>query len=138
MRLPIFQVDAFAIRRLTGNPAAVMPMDRFLDDAVLQAIAAENNLSETAFLIPDGGDYRLRWFTPLVEVPLCGHATLGQRGRRHGATAARTKQWGIPFREWAFDGEPRGARVRDGLSGTAVEAGFASAGTCRSSRRRAG
>jgi PhzF family phenazine biosynthesis protein len=51
-------------------------MDRFLDDAVLQAIAAENNLAETAFLIPERGDYRLRWFTPLVEVPLCGHATL--------------------------------------------------------------
>jgi PhzF family phenazine biosynthesis protein len=76
MRTPIFQVDAFATRPFTGNPAAVMPMDRFLDDAVLQAIAAENNLAETAFLIPEGGDYRLRWFTPLVEVPLCGHATL--------------------------------------------------------------
>lgn len=53
-----------------------MPMDRFLHDTVLQAIAAENNLAETAFLVPEGGDYRLRWFTPLVEVPLCGHATL--------------------------------------------------------------
>ncbi len=53
-----------------------MPMDRFLDDATLQAIAAENNLAETAFLVPEGGDYRLRWFTPTVEVPLCGHATL--------------------------------------------------------------
>lgn len=51
-------------------------MDRFLDDAMLQAIAAENNLAETAFLVPEGGDYRLRWFTPTVEVPLCGHATL--------------------------------------------------------------
>jgi PhzF family phenazine biosynthesis protein len=76
MRMQIFQVDAFASRRFTGNPAAVMPMDRFLDDAVLQAIAAENNLSETAFLMPEGGDYRLRWFTPITEVPLCGHATL--------------------------------------------------------------
>jgi PhzF family phenazine biosynthesis protein len=76
MRMQIFQVDAFATRRFTGNPAAVMPMDRFLDDAVLQAIAAENNLSETAFLMPEGGDYRLRWFTPITEVPLCGHATL--------------------------------------------------------------
>jgi PhzF family phenazine biosynthesis protein len=76
MRTPIFQLDAFATRPFTGNPAAVMPMDRFLHDTVLQAIAAENNLAETAFLIPEGGDYRLRWFTPLVEVPLCGHATL--------------------------------------------------------------
>jgi PhzF family phenazine biosynthesis protein len=77
MRTPIFQVDAFASRLFAGNPAAVMPMDRFLADAVLQSIAAENNLAETAFLVPaDGGDYRLRWFTPTVEVPLCGHATL--------------------------------------------------------------
>lgn len=76
MRAPIFQVDAFTTRRFAGNPAAVLPMDRFLDDATLQAIAAENNLAETAFLVPEGGDYRLRWFTPTTEVPLCGHATL--------------------------------------------------------------
>lgn len=76
MRTPIFQIDAFTTRRFAGNPAAVIPMDRFLDDATLQAIAAENNLAETAFLVPEGGDYRLRWFTPTVEVPLCGHATL--------------------------------------------------------------
>lgn len=76
MRAPIFQIDAFATRRFAGNPAAVMPLDRFLDDATMQAIAAENNLAETAFLVPDGGDYRLRWFTPVMEVPLCGHATL--------------------------------------------------------------
>jgi PhzF family phenazine biosynthesis protein len=82
MRTPIFQVDAFASRRFTGNPAAVMPMDGFLDDTTLQAIAAENNLAETAFLVPEGVDYRLRWFTPLTEVPLCGHATLA--GSRTG------------------------------------------------------
>jgi PhzF family phenazine biosynthesis protein len=76
LRTPIFQVDAFASRRFTGNPAAVMPMESFPEDAVLQAIAAENNLSETAFLVADAGDYRLRWFTPVTEVPLCGHATL--------------------------------------------------------------
>jgi PhzF family phenazine biosynthesis protein len=76
MRTPIFQIDAFTTRRFAGNPAAVMPMHRFLDDAMLQAIAAENNLAETAFLVREGGDYRLRWFTPAVEVPLCGHATL--------------------------------------------------------------
>jgi len=76
MRYPIFQLDAFTTRRFSGNPAAVIPLDRFPDDAVLQAVAAENNLSETAFLVPEGGDYRLRWFTPTVEVPLCGHATL--------------------------------------------------------------
>jgi predicted PhzF superfamily epimerase YddE/YHI9 len=76
MRTPIYQIDAFTSRRFAGNPAAVMPMNRFLSDAMMLAIAAENNLSETAFLVPEGSDYRLRWFTPKVEVPLCGHATL--------------------------------------------------------------
>ena len=76
MPSPIFQVDAFASGLFGGNPAAVMPMARFPDDALMQAIAAENNLAETAFLVPSGGDYLLRWFTPAVEVPLCGHATL--------------------------------------------------------------
>ena len=76
MRTAIFQIDAFTTRRFAGNPAAVMPMDVYLEDAQLQAIAAENNLAETAFLVPEGGDYRLRWFTPTTEVPLCGHATL--------------------------------------------------------------
>jgi PhzF family phenazine biosynthesis protein len=76
MLVPIFQVDAFASRIFEGNPAAVVCLVRFPADAIMQAIAAENNLAETAFLVPDGGDYRLRWFTPIVEVPLCGHATL--------------------------------------------------------------
>lgn len=76
MRTPIFQVDAFTSRRFAGNPAAVMLMDRFPPDAVMQAVAGENNLAETAFLIREGADYRLRWFTPATEVPLCGHATL--------------------------------------------------------------
>lgn len=76
MRTRIFQVDAFTTRRFEGNPAAVMPLDSFLSDTALQAIAAENNLAETAFLVRDGDDYRLRWFTPTIEVPLCGHATL--------------------------------------------------------------
>jgi len=76
MRSPIFQVDAFTGRRFAGNPAAVMMLENFLADASLQAIAAENNLSETAFLVPTNGDYRLRWFTPAVEVDLCGHATV--------------------------------------------------------------
>jgi PhzF family phenazine biosynthesis protein len=76
MRTPIFHVDAFATSRFTGNPAAVMPVDNFLNDALLQNLAAENNLSETAFLVRSGDDYDLRWFTPVTEVPLCGHATL--------------------------------------------------------------
>lgn len=79
MKLPFTQVDAFADRVFGGNPAVVMPLDAWLDDAVLLAIARENNLSETAFTVPatDGAvDYDLRWFTPGQEVALCGHATL--------------------------------------------------------------
>lgn len=76
MRIPIYQVDAFASRRFGGNPAAVMPLPSFLDAAVLQGLALENNLSETAFLVRQGEDWRLRWFTPTREEPLCGHATL--------------------------------------------------------------
>lgn len=76
MRLRLWQVDAFAERPFSGNPAAVVPLDAWLDDRLLMAIAAENNLSETAFFVPEGTGYRLRWFTPAVEVDLCGHATL--------------------------------------------------------------
>ena len=77
--LRFIQVDAFADRPFSGNPAAVMPLDAWLPDEMLQAIAEENNLSETAFTVPDGSgaaDYELRWFTPTTEVALCGHATL--------------------------------------------------------------
>jgi PhzF family phenazine biosynthesis protein len=77
--IPFFQVDAFASRPLTGNPAAVMPLDHWLDDDLLQRIAAENNLAETAFTVPlDNGeaDFHLRWFTPTVEMKMCGHATV--------------------------------------------------------------
>ena len=77
--IPFFQVDAFAERPLTGNPAAVMPLERWLDDDLMQRIAAENNLSETAFTVPSESgeaDYDLRWFTPTTEVDLCGHATI--------------------------------------------------------------
>lgn len=79
MRLPFVQVDAFADGPFTGNPAAVMMLPHWLPDAVLQGIAADNNLSETAFLVPsDGGAamFDLRWFTPVLEVAMCGHATL--------------------------------------------------------------
>jgi len=76
MQLPIYQVDAFADAPFVGNPAAVMPLHQWLDDALLQRIAAENNLSETAFFVSCGDDFELRWFTPEVEVDLCGHATL--------------------------------------------------------------
>ena len=76
MRLRIFQIDAFTDTVFGGNPAAVCPLESWLDDATLQAIANENNLSETAFFLPANGTYALRWFTPLAEVDLCGHATL--------------------------------------------------------------
>ncbi len=73
---PLYQVDAFTGHVFAGNPAAVCPLETWPDDAVLQAIAAENNLSETAFFAPAGQGFDLRWFTPLTEVALCGHATL--------------------------------------------------------------
>jgi predicted PhzF superfamily epimerase YddE/YHI9 len=74
--IPIYQVDAFTAERFRGNPAAVCPLDSWLPDDLLFAIAAENNLSETAYLVREGDGYRIRWFTPTVEVELCGHATL--------------------------------------------------------------
>jgi PhzF family phenazine biosynthesis protein len=76
MKQTVYQVDAFTQRVFAGNPAAVCPLDEWLPDAVMQAIAAENNLSETAFFAREEGGFRLRWFTPRVEVDLCGHATL--------------------------------------------------------------
>lgn len=76
VQIPCYQVDAFTRTRFAGNPAAVCLLDRWLPDPLLQLIAAENALPETAFLVPQGDDYNLRWFTPEVEVDLCGHATL--------------------------------------------------------------
>jgi predicted PhzF superfamily epimerase YddE/YHI9 len=76
MEIPLYQVDAFASGVFKGNPAAVCPLESWLPDETLQAIAGENNLSETAFFVRENGHYRLRWFTPWVEVDLCGHATL--------------------------------------------------------------
>jgi len=76
MQLAIYQVDAFTSQVFQGNPAAVCPLDSWLEDSHLQAIAAENNLSETAFFVGGNGSYDLRWFTPTTEIDLCGHATL--------------------------------------------------------------
>ena len=94
MRLPFTQVDAFADRPFAGNPAAVMPLEAWLPDETLQAIAAENNLAETAFLVPDASgeaDHELRWFTPTTEVVLCGHATLASGHVLLSADAARER-----------------------------------------------
>jgi len=94
MKIPLYQLDAFADRLFAGNPAAVCPLERWLPDDTLRAIAAENNLSETAFLVAKDPDFELRWFTPRVEVDLCGHATLAAgevvlRWLRPGCTAVR-------------------------------------------------
>lgn len=75
-KIKIYQIDAFTNKVFGGNPAAVCVLDAWLPDAKMQQIGAENNLAETAFVVPDGEDYELRWFTPTVEVDLCGHATL--------------------------------------------------------------
>ena len=104
MKIPFAQIDAFADRPFTGNPAGVMPLDAWLDDDVLQAIAQENNLSETAFIIPDASgaaDYELRWHTPAAEVALCGHATLASghyvlgRDPHRARVTFRTRKSGI-------------------------------------------
>ena len=76
MELKLYQIDAFANKPFEGNPAAICPLDNWLPDALMQSIAAENNLSETAFIVPTDKCYHIRWFTPLHEVDLCGHATL--------------------------------------------------------------
>lgn len=104
MRIPFAQIDAFADAAFTGNPAAVMPLAGWLDDDLLQRIAQENNLSETAFLIPDdsgASDFELRWFTPAAEVALCGHATLASghfvlsSDPDRAAVTFRTRQAGV-------------------------------------------
>ncbi len=90
--LPIFQVAAFTDQNFGGNPAAVVPLEEWLDETMMQKIAAENNLSETAFFVPLGpGEWHIRWFTPAVEVPLCGHATLAS------AAVIRSK---LGHRDW--------------------------------------
>ena len=76
MKIPIYQIDTFSSKIFGGNPAAVCPLDNWLSDDLLQNIAEENNLSETSFIVKDKGEFHIRWFTPTVEVDLCGHATL--------------------------------------------------------------
>lgn len=76
MKIPIYQIDAFANKSFEGNPAAICPLESWLPDEVMQSIAEENNLSETAFFVPIKNGFHIRWFTPVAEVDLCGHATL--------------------------------------------------------------
>ena len=76
MKIELYQIDAFANSVFTGNPAAVCPLESWIGDDLMQSIAMENNLAETAFFVPENGHFRIRWFTPATEVDLCGHATL--------------------------------------------------------------
>ena len=79
MTLPIYQLDAFADKLFSGNPAAIIPLDKWISDDLMQKIGMENNLAETAFFVPSAkgeGQYDIRWFTPASEINLCGHATL--------------------------------------------------------------
>ena len=117
MIIPFAQIDAFASAPFEGNPAAVMPLDAWLDDATLQAIAQENNLSETAFIIPDSSgaaDFELRWFTPAVEVALCGHATLASG---HSVLSGHPSRERVSFRTRQA-GILEVARDRDGYAMT--------------------
>lgn len=90
MKISIYQIDAFASKLFTGNPAAVCPLESWIPDSMMQSIAAENDLAETAFVVPRGTDYEIRWFTPQVEVRLCGHATLASAHAliQHGNVSA--------------------------------------------------
>jgi len=109
MKLRLFQIDAFAGRVFAGNPAAIVPLERWLDDAALQAIATENNLSETAFFVGGNGDFHIRWMTPAAEVDLCGHATLAAawvvfNEIERGSAEVRFRSKGGPLRVTAEGG----------------------------------
>jgi PhzF family phenazine biosynthesis protein len=146
MRIPIYQVDAFTSRLFGGNPAAVCPLTDWLPDATMQAIAAENNLAETAFFVPRGEGYLLRWFTPTVEVELCGHATLAsafvvtrimepeRRSVRFETLKAGILEvtrdgdlLALDFPSWPPEAEPADPRILDAL-GTAPARGFVARG----------
>lgn len=114
MELPIYQIDAFADAVFAGNPAAVMPLQQWLPDATLQAIAMENNLSETAFLVERGDAWELRWFTPAVEVDLCGHATLA-------AAHVLFEHRGHPADEVLFHTRSGELRVRRSAAGLTLD-----------------
>ena len=92
MKLPLYQIDAFAEKPFEGNPAAVCPLEHWLPDSTMQAIAEENNLAETAFFVKNKNSYELRWFTPMKEVDLCGHATLASAFVLFQTTEAEREQ----------------------------------------------
>lgn len=101
MKINIYQVDAFTNKLFAGNPAAVCPLNEWLPDELMQGIAMENNLSDTAFLVKESKDYQIRWFTPTTEVALCGHATL--------AAAS------VIFNHWGYSGNEINFLSRSGL-----------------------
>ena len=152
MNLPIYQVDAFTHQPFRGNPAAVMPLSHWLPDETLQALAQENHLSETAFLVPlpesEPADFHIRWFTPTTEVPLCGHATLAsawvlfnRRGwsqptvrfqSRSGLLGVRrdTDGWlTLDFPALAFESVATPATLREALDGAPDTAFYVPADT---------
>jgi len=112
MKLDLYQVDAFAERVFEGNPAAVVPLEGWLPDRLMQAIALENNLSETAFFVAEGAGFRLRWFTPEAEVDLCGHATLASAH----VLFEHLGQAGDRIRFFTRSGELRVSRGTQGLT----------------------
>lgn len=130
MKLDIYQVDAFATRPFEGNPAAVCPLDKWLPDELMQSIAMENNLSETAFLVAEDDGYRIRWFTPVTEVDLCGHATLASAwvlfnclGHEADTVIFLSRSGRLPVRRWGDELEldfpaqpPRACAVPDGIA----------------------
>jgi PhzF family phenazine biosynthesis protein len=131
MRIPIYQIDAFTSQRFTGNPAAVCPLEKWLGDETLLAIAAANNLAETAFFVPLDGGYHLRWFTPAVEVKLCGHATLATGHvilNRLQPNREASRASGLSARRRAMAGSTRRPRssfrkLRSGIRGYADRLG---------------
>lgn len=116
MDVPLFHVDAFTDRPFSGNPAAVCVLEHSHDDAWMQLLAREMNLSETAFIWPEGGGYRLRWFTPKIEVALCGHATL--------ATAHVLWEAGLADRGRPIAFETKSGRLTAALVGHRIELDF--------------
>src|SRR5215212_7967513 len=136
VRAPIFQLDSFTATRFAGNPAAVVVLEQFLPDASLQAIAAENNLAETAFLVIDGAGHRLRWFTPTVESKALRSRHPRHRRRSHGTTRADSRGGRLPIVEWAADRSPFALPLRDGLPCSPIRSGYCARGSRRSSRGR--
>ena len=121
--LPLYQVDAFTSEVFGGNPAAICPLESWLDDDLMQSIAVENNLSETAFFVRDGEDFHLRWFTPGAEVDLCGHATLATSYVISTYLEPGRKVMGFQSQKRTARGYPRGGSLHAQLPGSGKRRG---------------